>query len=209
MHSARWNHQVDLADQHVVVVGSGASAIQLVPEVAKLAKNLTVLQRSPPYILPRPDRPYSETEKQLFRKDPESMAALRHSLFWDNEFNFAQRRNLKSHIQRVKKSCLQFLKQQIDDAELQRAGWQFWAQPSLEHRKLWGTDVYTDDSDVLAMCVHAGWIEAPHIPGVPEWLCGGGCLPVAKAWKALSVKEAEQTAKSKAKGKNVIVNSYF
>lgn len=81
----------------------------------------------------------------------------------------------------------------IDDAELQRAGWQFWAQPSLEHRKLWGTDVYTDDSDVLAMCVHAGWIEAPHIPGVPEWLCGGGCLPVAKAWKALSVKEAEQT----------------
>ena len=120
MHSARWNHQVDLADQHVVVVGSGASAIQLVPEVAKLAKNLTVLQRSAPYILPRPDRPYSETEKQLFRKDPESMAALRHSLFWDNEFNFAQRRNLKSHIQRVKKSCLQFLKQQIDDAELQR-----------------------------------------------------------------------------------------
>lgn len=120
MHSARWNHQVDLTEKNVVVVGSGASAIQLVPEVAKKAKSLTVLQRSAPYILPRADRPYSETEKQLFMKDPESMDALRHSLFWDNEFNFAQRRNLKSHIQRVKKNCLHFLNHQIDDSELQR-----------------------------------------------------------------------------------------
>lgn len=119
MHSARWNHQVDLTDKRVVVVGSGASAIQLVPEIAKTAKSLTVLQRSAPYILPRPDRSYTETEKQLFSKDPESMDALRHSWFWSNEFNFAQRRNLKSHIQRVKKNCLQFLKDQVNDAELQ------------------------------------------------------------------------------------------
>ncbi|MCE4874436.1 4-hydroxyacetophenone monooxygenase, partial [Campylobacter coli] len=82
MHSARWNHELNLENQHVVVVGSGASAIQLVPEISKTAKSLTVLQRSAPYILPRPDRAYSESEKQLFRKDPDSMSALRHSLFW-------------------------------------------------------------------------------------------------------------------------------
>jgi cation diffusion facilitator CzcD-associated flavoprotein CzcO len=120
MHSARWNHELNLENQHVIVVGSGASAIQLVPEIAKTAKSLTVLQRSAPYILPRPDRPYSESEKQLFRKDPDSMTALRHSLFWGNEYNFAQRRNLKSQIERVKKNCLQFLKHQISDPELQR-----------------------------------------------------------------------------------------
>ncbi|MFV5501242.1 flavin-containing monooxygenase [Acinetobacter sp. 226] len=120
MHSARWNHQISLENQHVVVVGSGASAVQLVPEIAKTAKSLTVLQRSAPYILPRPDRPYSESEKQLFRKDPDSMSALRHSLFWGNEYNFAQRRNLKSQFERVKKNCLQFLKHQISDPELQR-----------------------------------------------------------------------------------------
>lgn len=120
MHSARWNHEVNLDNQRVVVVGSGASAIQLVPEIAKTAKSLTVLQRSAPYILPRPDRPYSESEKQLFRKDPDSMSALRHSLFWGNEYNFAQRRNLKSQIERVKKNCLQFLEHQISDPELQR-----------------------------------------------------------------------------------------
>ncbi|MGV2480695.1 UNVERIFIED_CONTAM: 4-hydroxyacetophenone monooxygenase, partial [Salmonella enterica subsp. enterica serovar Weltevreden] len=87
MHSARWNHELNLENQHVVVVGSGASAVQLVPEIAKTAKNLTVLQRSAPYILPRPDRPYSESEKQLFHKDSDSMSALRHSLFWGNEYN--------------------------------------------------------------------------------------------------------------------------
>ena len=119
MHSARWNHELNLENQHVVVVGSGASAIQLVPEISKTAKSLTVLQRSAPYILPRPDRAYSESEKQLFRKDPDSMSALRHSLFWGNEYNFAQRRNLKSQIERVKKNCLQFLKHQISDPELQ------------------------------------------------------------------------------------------
>ena len=120
MHSARWNHDINLENQRVVVVGSGASAIQLVPEITKTAKSLTILQRSAPYILPRPDRPYSETEKQLFRKDPDSMSALRHSLFWGNEYNFAQRRNFKSHIERVKKNCLQFLKHQILNSELQR-----------------------------------------------------------------------------------------
>ena len=120
MHSARWNHEVNLENQRVVVVGSGASAIQLVPEIAKTAKSLTVLQRSAPYILPRPDRPYSDSEKQLFRKDPDSMSDLRHTLFWGNEYNFAQRRNLKSQIERVKKNCLQFLKRQISDPELQR-----------------------------------------------------------------------------------------
>lgn len=37
----------------------------------------------------------------------------------------------------------------------------FWSQPSLSQRKLWGSEVYTDDSDVLAMCLHSGWIEGP------------------------------------------------
>ncbi|KAI3617578.1 hypothetical protein CBS9595_003487 [Malassezia furfur] len=73
------------------------------------------------------------------------------------------------------------------DAE--QNAWNFWSQPSLARRKLWGTDVYTDDSDVLAMCVHAGWIEAPHIPHVPEWLGGGGTSAVSKAWVQLTDRQ--------------------
>jgi len=83
--------------------------------------------------------------------------------------------------------------QPITDAQLEQAAWDFWEQPSLEQRKLWGTDVYTDDSDVLAMCVHAGWIEAPPIPGVPEWLSGGGSRRVAQAWTALAERQAKAT----------------
>ena len=73
------------------------------------------------------------------------------------------------------------------DAE--QNAWNFWSQSSLARRKLWGTDVYTDDSDVLAMCVHAGWIEAPHIPHVPEWLGGGGTSAVSKAWAQLTDRQ--------------------
>lgn len=68
------------------------------------------------------------------------------------------------------------------DANVEDAAWSFWSQASLAKRKLWGTDVYTDDSDILAMCVHAGWIEGPRIPHVPEWLAGGGTSGVSRAW---------------------------
>ncbi len=59
-HSARWDHDVDLAGRRVAVVGTGASAIQFVPEIAKVADRVDVYQRTPPYILPKPDRAHGE-----------------------------------------------------------------------------------------------------------------------------------------------------
>jgi cation diffusion facilitator CzcD-associated flavoprotein CzcO len=56
-HSARWDHDVDLAGRRVAVIGTGASAIQFVPEIAKTAARVDVYQRTPPYILPKPERP--------------------------------------------------------------------------------------------------------------------------------------------------------
>ena len=58
-HSGRWNHDVSLAGRRVAVIGTGASAIQFVPEVAKVAGHLDVYQRTPPYVLPKADRPYA------------------------------------------------------------------------------------------------------------------------------------------------------
>ncbi len=57
-HSAGWRHDVDLTGKRVVVVGTGASAIQLVPAIAPQAAHLTVLQRTPPYVVPKPDTEY-------------------------------------------------------------------------------------------------------------------------------------------------------
>jgi cation diffusion facilitator CzcD-associated flavoprotein CzcO len=59
-HSARWDHDVDLAGRRVAVIGTGASAIQFVPEIARTAARVDVYQRTPPYILPKPDRPLPE-----------------------------------------------------------------------------------------------------------------------------------------------------
>lgn len=69
-HSARWDHDADLEGKRIAVIGTGASAIQIVPEVAKVAGKLTVFQRTPPYIMPRIDRPYAGFEKALLKRVP-------------------------------------------------------------------------------------------------------------------------------------------
>src|SRR5262245_19801108 len=69
-HSARWDHSVDLAGKRVAVIGTGASAIQIVPEVQQLAAHLDVYQRSAPWVIPRNDRRYSRPERAALRRVP-------------------------------------------------------------------------------------------------------------------------------------------
>ena len=79
-HATEWNHDVDLAGKRVVLVGSAASAVQIVPEIAKVAGHLTVLQRTPNWILPRGCKPYSPAAKAAFRYLPFTHRALRTGL---------------------------------------------------------------------------------------------------------------------------------
>lgn len=79
-HSARWRHDVDLAGARVAVIGTGASAVQFVPHVQQEAAQVTVFQRSAPYLLPRLDREYGPRHRRLFRAVPAALAAER--LFW-------------------------------------------------------------------------------------------------------------------------------
>jgi cation diffusion facilitator CzcD-associated flavoprotein CzcO len=80
-HSARWDHTVGLAGLRVAVVGTGASAIQFVPEVAKAAAHVDVYQRSAPYVLPKTDRPYRPAEQELFKRLPWLQKADRLRIF--------------------------------------------------------------------------------------------------------------------------------
>ncbi len=80
-HSARWDHTVALAGKRVAVVGTGASAIQFVPEVAKAAAHVDVYQRSAPYVLPKANRPYSPAEQELFARLPGLQKADRLRIF--------------------------------------------------------------------------------------------------------------------------------
>ena len=65
-HSARWNHAYDLAGKRVAVIGTGASAIQFVPEIVPKVQHLTLFQRSAAYVIAKPDRPYRAWELALF-----------------------------------------------------------------------------------------------------------------------------------------------
>jgi cation diffusion facilitator CzcD-associated flavoprotein CzcO len=66
-HTARWDHGVDLAGARFGIIGTGATAIQVVPEVAKVAATVTVFQRSAPYVLPKVDYPYDSPRGRPFR----------------------------------------------------------------------------------------------------------------------------------------------
>ncbi len=69
-HSTTWDHDVDLTGKHIAIVGSAASAVQIVPEVTKTAAKVTVLQRTPNWIMPRGRVPYSESKRKWFNRLP-------------------------------------------------------------------------------------------------------------------------------------------
>ncbi|MBD8506684.1 NAD(P)/FAD-dependent oxidoreductase [Hoyosella sp. G463] len=76
-HSARWDHDVELDGKRIAVIGTGASAIQFVPEIQPQAAHLEVYQRSAPYLLPRPDREFTELHHKIFKLLPATQLAER------------------------------------------------------------------------------------------------------------------------------------
>jgi cyclohexanone monooxygenase len=84
-HSARWDHDVDLAGTRVAVIGTGASAIQIVPELQKVAAHLDVYQRTAPYVMPRHDRRYTRLERLAFRHVPGLQKLYRTAIYWGRE----------------------------------------------------------------------------------------------------------------------------
>ena len=76
-HSSRWNHDVDLTGKRVAVIGTGASAIQLVPELQKVVGRLDVYQRTPNWVIPRNERSFTALEKTVFKRVPGAQRAMR------------------------------------------------------------------------------------------------------------------------------------
>ncbi len=84
-HSAQWNHNFDLAGKTVAVIGTGASAIQVVPAIAPLVSKLKLFQRTPPWIIPKPDLNISGSVKGIFRFVPPLRWLFRKAIYWLNE----------------------------------------------------------------------------------------------------------------------------
>ena len=112
-HSARWNHSVDLAGRQVAVIGTGASAIQFIPEIAGQAGRLRVFQRTPPWIHPRLD-----AAMPARRRVPLADRALRDTFYWLLEaraLGFAVHPRLMAPMEQMAR---RHMERQIADPEL-------------------------------------------------------------------------------------------
>ncbi|NUO64630.1 MAG: NAD(P)/FAD-dependent oxidoreductase [Gemmatimonadaceae bacterium] len=116
-HSAQWDHAYDLAGKRVAVLGTGASAVQFVPEIQKVVAKLDVYQRTPPWILPRPDRDHSAEERRRFRRHPLLQRLHRARLYLQHElFVFPFRR--PKLMERGQRMALRHLKRAVADPAL-------------------------------------------------------------------------------------------
>jgi cyclohexanone monooxygenase len=119
-HSARWDHDHDLSGKRVAVIGTGASAIQIVPELAKQVSHLDVYQRTAPWVMPRRDRDYTRVEKLGFRFVPGLQRLYRTAIYWGRECfvpGFTVSPRLAAP---AKKAALHNIARAIDDPELRR-----------------------------------------------------------------------------------------
>jgi cation diffusion facilitator CzcD-associated flavoprotein CzcO len=84
-HSAQWDHSVDLTGKRVAVIGTGASAIQIVPEIVKDVGALQLYQRTPAWVMPRPNNPIPEWMRDMFTNVPGTRALMRGGIYWIHE----------------------------------------------------------------------------------------------------------------------------
>jgi cation diffusion facilitator CzcD-associated flavoprotein CzcO len=122
-HSARWDHDYDLRGKRVAVIGTGASAVQFVPEIAEQAAALTVFQRSGNWFLPRRNRPYPALVRALVKHVPGLQAYRRSFVFNYGESLTAMIRNPRTLglIGRAKSTW--FMRRQLRDPEVRRKAW--------------------------------------------------------------------------------------
>ena len=122
-HSARWDHDYDLRGKRVAVIGTGASAVQFVPEIAPVVGSMTVLQRTGNWFLPREHTDYRPIVHRLFRRVPVAHRLFRLALFIYMESLTAMIRHPKALGWIGKLWSTIFMRGQLTDPEVRRKAW--------------------------------------------------------------------------------------
>jgi len=120
-HSSAWDYGVNLEDKNVGVVGTGASAIQFVPQIAPRVGKLYLFQRTPPWIVPRMDFAISEKWKQRFRRIPLTRWTFRQYIFWRQEFRVLGFLGNESIRKKAEAIALRHMARRIKDPKLREA----------------------------------------------------------------------------------------
>ncbi len=139
MHTALWRHDVDLTGKRVAVIGNGASAVQVVPEIAERVGSLTVFQRSPNYHVPRMDRPYEAEEREHFRDRVARMESRRG--FYEEHESWIGAMKLDSNpvLDEFYRIAREMLDTQVPDPELRE---KLWPDYPLGCKRLMVADTY-------------------------------------------------------------------
>ncbi|WP_111512692.1 flavin-containing monooxygenase [Mycobacterium kyogaense] len=120
-HSATWNHDHDLTGERVAVIGTGASAVQFVPEIAGRTSHLTVFQRTPAWVMPRLDRTLGRLEKTLYRRVPLLQKLVRGLVYGYREIYLAALAHLTWLLPLVELVAKAQLRRQVPDPKLRAA----------------------------------------------------------------------------------------
>jgi cation diffusion facilitator CzcD-associated flavoprotein CzcO len=119
-HSADWDHDYDFSGKRVAVIGTGASAIQFVPKLAEHAAELALYQRTPPWIIPKPDRKITRVERFLFRRLPVLQKLYRQSIYWRLEARVIAFTKRLEGLKLLEQVARLHIRRQISDPEQRR-----------------------------------------------------------------------------------------
>jgi cation diffusion facilitator CzcD-associated flavoprotein CzcO len=122
-HSARWDHSYDLRGKRVAVVGTGASAVQFVPEVAEQAGRVVIFQRTGNWFLPRKNRPYPALVKAAIEHVPGLQAYRREFVYNYGESLTAAIRHPRGWGRVVRWRSARFMRSQLKDPEVRSKAW--------------------------------------------------------------------------------------
>jgi cyclohexanone monooxygenase len=120
MHSSRWNHSIPLHGKRIAVLGTGSTASQLIPELAKVAEQVYSVQRSPTWILPKPDRHYTPRERWIFAHVPFAKKLYRTRLWLRSESNISVIEHGSEKTVAFTGIALSLLEKTVADEELRR-----------------------------------------------------------------------------------------
>jgi cation diffusion facilitator CzcD-associated flavoprotein CzcO len=118
-HTSRWDDEHDLAGESVAVVGTGASAVQVIPEIQPRVGQLVVFQRTPGWVVSRPDRQIPEREKRVLRALPQLVRLYRLGQFAVRDLvNYRMIRRNRTLRRFLEKASRRLLEEHVDDPEL-------------------------------------------------------------------------------------------
>ncbi|MBW1598851.1 NAD(P)/FAD-dependent oxidoreductase [Streptomyces sp. JJ38] len=119
-HSATWNHDYDLRGKRVAVIGTGASAVQFVPRIAPEVRELHLFQRTPPWVMPKPDHAMPAWVRSTFRAVPAAQRAYRALLYGLLEVRAVGFNNHTRLMKAAELIARRHIRKQIRDPELRR-----------------------------------------------------------------------------------------